>query len=155
MIREAVPAEDIDELFELWKELMLQHQSHHDVFKVKPNSEPLLKQEFLTRIREKGTKVFVCEVDNEPVGMLVASIRKSAPGFKLATKGCIGETIVKKELRSSGAGSALVDAAKKWFADNGADHMELQVSVRNPAAARFWEAQGFVVTTQHMVKPLK
>lgn len=151
MIREAVPSEDIDELFELWKELMQLHQSHHAVFKVKPNSEQQLKEGLLNRLKEKDTRVFVYEVDQEPVGMIITSIRKSAAGFKLATKGYIAETFVKKDFRGSGAGKALVEAAKKWLVDNGADHIELQVSLKNTAAAKFWAAQGFAVSTQHMV----
>lgn len=155
MIREAIPAEDIDELFELWKEIMQLHQSHHAVFKVHPNSELLLKEELLNRLKEKGTKAFLYETAEEPVGMLIASVRNSASGFKLATKGYIGETIVKKVHRGSGVGKELVEAAKKWLTDKGADHIELQVSVKNPEAAKFWKAQGFTVSTQHMVLELK
>jgi ribosomal protein S18 acetylase RimI-like enzyme len=155
MIRQAIPSEDIDDLFELWKELMQLHQSHHAVFKVKSNQEKILKAELFTRIKEKDTKVFLYEVDEEPVGMIVTSIRKSAAGFKLSTKGYIAETVVKKEHQRTGAGKELVDAAKKWLLDKGADHIELQVSVKNQAAAKFWSDQGFTVSTQHMVLELK
>lgn len=155
MIREATPSEDIDELFELWKELMQLHQSHHAVFKVKADSEQQLKEGLLSRLKDKDTRVFVYEVAQEPVGMLITSVRKSVAGFKLATKGYIAETVVKKDYRGAGAGKALVEAAKKWLRDREADHVELQVSVKNQAAATFWEAQGFTVSTQHMVLELK
>lgn len=155
MIREAVPAEEIDELFELWGELMQLHQAHHAVFKVKPNSEQQLKEAFFSRLKEKDTKVFVYEAGDKPVGMIVASVRRSAAGFKLGTKGYIAETIVSKDYRGTGAGKELLEAAKKWLTDKGADHIELQVSLKNPAAARFWETQGFTVSTQHMVLTLE
>ena len=134
---------------------MLFHQPHHAVFKVKPNSQKQLKEEFLSRIKERETKVFVYEVGQEPIGMIVVSVRQSAAGFKLAKKGYIAETIVKKAHRGTGAGKELVEAAKKWLADKGADHIELQVSLKNPAAAKFWQEQGFTVSTQHMVLELK
>jgi len=155
MIREAIPAEEIDELFGLWEELMQLHQSHHAVFKVKPNSSQQLKAGLLSRLKEKDTKVFVYEVNQEPVGMIVVSIRRSADGFKLATKGLIAETIVKQSYRGGGVGQELLDAARKWLTDKGADHIELQVSINNTGAARFWQKQGFSISTQHMVLPLK
>ena len=155
MIREATPAEDIDELFELWRELMQLHQSHHAVFKIKPNAEQQLREELLNRLKERDTKVFLYEKEGEPIGMIITSVRRSAAGFKLSTKGYIAETIVSKNYRGTGAGKELVEAAKKWLSDKGADHIELQVSVKNPAAVKFWEAQGFSVSTQHMVLEIK
>lgn len=131
------------------------HQSHHAVFKVKPKSEKQLKAGLLTRLQEKNTRVFVYETDQEPRGMIVVSLRKSAAGFKLATKGYIAETIVKHGYRGTGAGKELVEAAKKWLSDNGADHIELQVSIKNTSATKFWQAQGFTVATQHMVLEVK
>lgn len=155
MIREAIPSEDIDELFELWKELMQLHQSHHAVFKTKSNSEQQLREGLLNRLKEKETKVFLYEREGEAVGMIITSVRRSAAGFKLATKGYIAEMIVSKNYRGTGAGKELVEAAKKWLSDKGADHIELQVSIKNPAAIKFWEAQGFSVSTQHMVMEIK
>jgi ribosomal protein S18 acetylase RimI-like enzyme len=155
VIREAIPAEDIDELFELWKELMQLHQSHHAVFRVKPSSAQQLREELMNRLKEKDTKVFVYEKEGEPIGMILTSVRRSAAGFKLSTKGYIAETIVNKNHRGTGIGKELVETAKKWLSDKGADHIELQVSVKNPAAIHFWETQGFSVSTQHMVLEIK
>lgn len=154
MIVEALP-EDIDDLFPLWLELMHHHQGHHKVFKCKPNHEKQLKTEFLTRIREKGTQVFVYEKAGEWVGMIICTIKQGVTGFELNRKGYIAETILKPAYRNKGIGKELFEAARNWLQDNGADHIELQVSEKNDGALKFWENQGFTPVTKHMVLVLK
>ncbi|WP_299707418.1 GNAT family N-acetyltransferase [uncultured Pontibacter sp.] len=153
MIIEAQP-EDIDELYELWRLLLDQHQGHHAVFRYKPGSEQTLKTELLHRVKDKSTRVFVYQEEEVWAGMLVASLRPGSAGFKLSNKGYIGETIVREEYRGRGIGKELFEAAHKWLSDQGADHLELQVSVQNPRGVRFWESLGFTPSTQHMVRPL-
>ena len=154
MIVEATP-EDIDELFPLWLELMQQHQTMHKVFKCKPNHENILKAELHKRIREKDTKVFTYEQEGHWTGMIICSIRQGVNGFELSRKGYIAEIIIKEAYRSKGIGKELFEVARNWLQDKGADHIELQVSVRNTGAVNFWESIGFSVSTQHMVMLLR
>lgn len=153
MILEAQP-EDIDEIYNLWCILLDQHQGHHPVFRYKSDSEQALKTELLTRIKDKSTRVFVYQREDEWIGMLIASLRPGSAGFRLSNKGYIAETVIKEEHRGGGIGKELFEAARKWLTDQGADHLELQVSVHNPAGIRFWESLGFTASTQHMVLPL-
>ncbi|GAB3536525.1 hypothetical protein GCM10027443_27050 [Pontibacter brevis] len=150
MIIEAEP-DDIDEVYELWHELLDFHQPHHPIFRYKPNQEDVLKKELQTRLKDKNTRFFGYVQDDEWRGLIVATLKQAALGFRLSNKGYIAETVVKGQYRSTGIGNELVEAAKKWLTDNGADHIELQVSVKNKAAIRFWEGQGFTPSTQHMV----
>ncbi|MEJ8757146.1 GNAT family N-acetyltransferase [Pontibacter sp. H259] len=154
MIVEATP-DDIDELFPLWQELMQQHQPYSKVFKTKPGHEQALKHELLSRLKEKGTQVFVYEAHGTLAGMIICQLKQSIKGFELSRKGYLAETIVKKEYRGQGIGKELFEAAQNWLQDNGADHIELQVAVKNEAAIRFWEELGFTPATQHMVLLLK
>jgi GNAT superfamily N-acetyltransferase len=154
MIIEAGP-EDIDELYELWRLLLNQHQSHHEVFRYKPGGEQALKTELLQRLKDKSTRVFVYQDREDWIGMLVASLRPGSAGFRLSNKGYIGETVVREEYRGRGIGKELFEAAYKWLQDQGADHLELQVSAQNPKGIRFWESLGFTTSTQHMVLPLQ
>lgn len=153
MILEAQP-EDIDELYDLWRLLLDHHQGHHAVFRYKPGSEQALKAELLSRVRDKSTRVFVYQREDEWVGMLIASLRPGSTGFTLSRKGYIGETIVQEAYRSSGIGKELFEAARKWLTDQGADHLELQVSVQNKQGMAFWESLGFTPSTYHMVLPV-
>lgn len=150
MIVEATP-DDIDELFPLWMELMQQHQHYHKVYKCRPNHEKHLKAELLNRIKEKGTQVFAYEQEGSWLGMIICQIRKTIIGFELSTKGYIAETIVTRTHQGKGIGKELFETASKWLQDNGADHIELQVSVKNGAALEFWQNQGFTPATQHLV----
>ncbi|WP_018478493.1 GNAT family N-acetyltransferase [Pontibacter roseus] len=150
MIVEAQP-EDIDEVYGLWRILLDHHQHLHPVFRYRPGSEQVLKSELLTRLKEKNTKVFVYQLQDEWVGMIFASLRNASAGFLLANKGYIAETVIKEEHRGSGIGKELFEAASKWLLDKGADHIELQVAVNNPQAIGFWESLGFTPSTQHMV----
>ncbi|QCR21092.1 GNAT family N-acetyltransferase [Pontibacter sp. SGAir0037] len=154
MIKEA-DADDIDELFELWCELQEDHQGYHPVFKVKPNSQQVLKDELLYRMRDKDTRFFAYTDGSEWLGMMVVSLKKASEGFKLSRKGYIGETIVKKEARSKGIGKELFEAARNWLSDRGADHIELQVSVKNNRGLSFWQDLGFTPTTYHMILDVK
>ncbi|WP_242928617.1 GNAT family N-acetyltransferase [Pontibacter vulgaris] len=154
MIREA-DTDDLDEVYTLWRELLDFHQSHHVIFKYKPGSDRVLKEEIRNRLKDKDTRVFAYVNEQEEwLGLIVATYKKAVEGFKLSRKGYIGETIVKENFRSSGVGKELFEAAKKWLEDKGADHLELQVSVKNTAGLRFWESQGFTPSTYHMVLSL-
>lgn len=153
MILKAQP-EDIDEVYSLWRILLDHHQGHHLIFRYKPDSEQALKAELLLRIKDKSTRVFVYQHGDDWAGMLIASLRPGSAGFKLSTKGYIAETVLKEEFRGSGIGKELFEAARKWLTDQGADHIELQVSAQNQAGIRFWESLGFTTSTHHMVLPL-
>lgn len=153
MIVEAEP-DDIDELYELWRVLLDFHQPYHPVFRYKPTSEQVLKQELLNRLKDKDTRIFAYVREDAWQGMIITNLKKAAPGFKLEKKGYIAETIVKEQFRGTGIGNELFEAARKWLTDKGADHIELQVSVQNKAAIRFWETKGFTPSTQHMVLAL-
>ncbi|WP_347156555.1 GNAT family N-acetyltransferase [Pontibacter chitinilyticus] len=153
MIRVAEP-DDLEDVFDLWRELLDYHQPLHRVFAYKPDQTQALKAELLYRLKDRDTRVFAFVQEDEWQGLLVASIRKAAPGFKLAHKGYIAETVVREKYRGTGVGKELFEAAKKWLTDCGADHLELQVSIRNTSGIRFWEAQGFTISTQHMVLEL-
>ncbi|MCJ8165919.1 GNAT family N-acetyltransferase [Pontibacter sp. E15-1] len=150
MIREADP-DDIDDIYALWHELLDMHQSHHPVFRYKPGSDQELHKELLSRLKARDTRFFGYVRQDEWQGLIVATLKQSAPGFRLSRKGYIAETIVKERYRGTGVGSLLVEAARNWLIDHGADHIELQVSVKNKAGIRFWERQGFTPSTQHMV----
>jgi ribosomal protein S18 acetylase RimI-like enzyme len=154
-IRLATPA-DIDPLFQLWCQLMDQHEAYHPVFGYRPAAAFRLKQALRERLKEPHTRVFVADGGaGSVVGLLLATFQTGSSGMHYFRRGYIAETIVEESCRGQGIGRALVAAARAWLISEGADHLELQVAVQNLAALRFWQAQGFGVTTQHLMLPLQ
>ncbi|MBC6696557.1 GNAT family N-acetyltransferase [Hymenobacter puniceus] len=154
-IRLATPA-DLDSLFSLWCQLMDQHQAYHPIFGYHTAAAFRLKQGLRGRIQEPHTRIFVADTDtHKVVGLLLATYQTGSSGMHYFRRGYIAETIVAAEHRGQGIGRALVAAAKSWLISQGADHLELQVAVQNQTALRFWQAQGFGVTTQHLMLPLQ
>jgi ribosomal protein S18 acetylase RimI-like enzyme len=155
LIRLATPA-DLDPLFQLWCQLMDQHQAYHPVFGYQPAAAFRLKQALRERLRETHTRIFVADAGpNRVVGLLLATYQTGNSGMHYFRRGYIAETIVAAGFRGQGIGRALVAAAREWLVSEGADHLELQVAVQNAAALRFWQAQGFGITTHHLMLPLQ
>ncbi len=152
-IREATP-QDLDELYRLWCELMEMHRAYHPIFGYHRAANAELKRVLRDRLYESYTRIFVAEKPGGLAGLLVATYQIGSRGMHFHRRGYIAETIVEVVHRRQGVGRALFGSAKAWLTIQGADHLELQVSVANPAAQQFWAAQGFTVTTQHMILPM-
>lgn len=153
IIREAT-SHDLDELYRLWCELMEIHQAYHPVFGYHRAAQTELRRLLRDRLYESYTRIFVVEKSGGLAGLLVATYQIGSRGMHFHRRGYIAETIVEEAHRRQGMGRALFNSAKAWLAVQGADHLELQVAIANPAAQQFWTAQGFTVTTQHMTLPL-
>lgn len=152
-IREAT-SQDLDELYRLWCELMEMHQAYHPVFGYHRAAKAELRRLLRDRLYEAYTRIFVVEKPEGLAGLLVATYQIGSRGMHFHRRGYIAETIVEEAHRRQGMGRALFNSAKAWLTTQGADHLELQVAIANPAALHFWAAQGFTVTTQHMILPM-
>lgn len=150
----AATSHDLNALYQLWCELMEQHQAYHPIFGYHPTADTELRQTLLGRLRETYTRFFIAESPTELIGLLVATYQIGTNGMHFSRRGYIAETIVRETHRRQGIGQALFEHAKTWLALQGADHLELQVAVSNPEGLRFWSSRGFVPTTQHLVLPL-
>ncbi|UOG73772.1 GNAT family N-acetyltransferase [Hymenobacter tibetensis] len=152
-IREATP-QDLEELYRLWCELMEMHQAYHPIFGFHRAAKGELKRLLRDRLYESYTRIFVAEKPGGLAGLLVATYQIGSRGMHFHRRGYLAETIVEAAHRRQGVGRALFNSAKAWLTVQGADHLELQVALANPAAQQFWAAQGFATTTQHMILPL-
>ena len=153
-IREAT-IEDIPEMVELWFELMKYHSAHHPVFIAKDNAKELIEEDLRNRVENTSFRFFIAEAEGKLSGFISCSFRITQEVMIYHRRGYIAETVVSEKYRGQGVGKLLFERAKEWFEEEDADHIELQVSLKNNGALNFWGNQGFEGTTQHMVKVLK
>jgi len=153
-IREAT-IEDVPKMVELWLELMNFHKDHHLVFLAKENAEPLIEEDIQIRIENPKCCFFLAFFEDQLAGFISCSVRIVQNIMVYNKRGYVAETVVSQEFRGQGIGALLFERAQEWFEKKGADHIELQVSLKNSSAMNFWGNQGFEGTTQHMVKVLK
>lgn len=83
--------------------------------------------------------VFVAEGSGGPCGFITCVLRD--------TVGQIGLVAVDRRASGRGVGRALVDAALVWFAERGANRVEVVTQGRNIAAQRLYQGAGFLTET--------
>lgn len=152
-IREATTT-DLSQLCQLWFELIEYHTVYNKVFEVDTSQLNEVEKILLKKLNDDNTKVFVAEFEGSLAGLIICSYTKGSSAFSLSNKGYIAETIVSKNYRGKGIGLALYKHAEKWFKQQGADHIALQVSPKNNASVIFWREAGFNLATYHMIKEL-
>jgi ribosomal protein S18 acetylase RimI-like enzyme len=90
-------------------------------------------------------RLFVAEQSSRKiVGYLTAFIQTrkcNQKGFKRV--GVIGEAMVEELHRKRGIGTALVDAATRFFSTKGIRHVTVRNAVRNTLANKFWDCFTF------------
>jgi GNAT superfamily N-acetyltransferase len=143
---------DLPLLYSLWVELMEAHSNYHRIFSLdeanKPNIEVLLEK----RLAESNNQILVAEWQGKVGGMIMISFRQKPEAMQIRRQGYIAETVVAENFRGKGLGTALFEAAESWFSDQAADHIELQVSINNEGARRFWQSKGFASFSHQMIK---
>lgn len=149
-IRKASKSE-LDQIFQLWLELMDEHRDRHIQFRYNHDETPLIKKVLEERFDAPGKCFMVLEEKGEIIGFSSLAVSENRPGFPFKKEGYIAETIVTKKYQGQGMGKLMFEAIQAYFLEQGVDHIALQVSVANEAGMRFWEGLGFTATTKRMV----
>jgi dTDP-4-amino-4,6-dideoxy-D-galactose acyltransferase len=84
-------------------------------------------------------RVFVVDADGAAAGYLTCHLRDGM--------GQIGLVAVGAASRGRGSGSALVDAARRWFAGQGVNRISVATQARNAMALRMYQRAGMRVTS--------
>ncbi|MEN7548312.1 GNAT family N-acetyltransferase [Rapidithrix thailandica] len=146
---------DLDTIQKMWLDLHAHHNGQHYIFEIDLQATDAIRASLTDRLKQKNERCFLAEKGAEILGIIFVSITEDGTFRKFHQRGYIAETFVKDEYRSDGVGRLLYNHAKNWLLEKGADHIELQVSVKNRDAIRFWEDQGFTAATEHMIYKLK
>ena len=145
---------DLPQLVQLWTELMEFHKDHSPVFQLNDESPVTIRKFIENKLDQTNHRIFIGEMKDQVVGMLIASYSEGASLFQLYKKGYIAETIVSSVHRGKGIGKQLQEVAEDWLRSEGATHLELQVSAKNESGKQFWKQAGFEPSTYHFIKKL-
>ena len=142
-IRKAT-TEDLARLEELYRELeedAVLYQPEYFVFSPQGTRTEQVK-EFLDSDTQT---MLVAEKDGEVIGFahLVLIKAKKVPCLKSEISLYLQDLVVTAEYRSQGIGTILMNEAKKYGKENGADFFRTQVFPQNTDGLRFYERNGF------------
>lgn len=124
-------------------------QEHHVSFgiqyKIDSDRTEAIARQFTDIFPRTDQRVYIAVSDGNVVGMLMAKIVNREEMFIYKKVGYIGGTVVSKNFRGKNIGSALVDAAHKWFRSEAVDFFELMVDAHNENSIAFWKSKGYEV----------
>ncbi|MBD3349872.1 MAG: GNAT family N-acetyltransferase [Candidatus Lokiarchaeota archaeon] len=135
---------DIEQIGELWKELMDFHAKRDIYFQRGKEGHVYWKKRILEAIEKKSTNlVLVAENSNQIVGYIYAYIAEFLPVFDRMLFGFIVDISVTDKCRKSGIGRELVLKTLNWFKQRHIKRIEVVVSVKNEISTKFWRKVGF------------
>lgn len=141
VIARAVPR-DLPRLGGIWLELMRMHQESDPSFAMAGDALGrwlAMAEDMLAR---DDAFLFKAEVAGAPAGFCLGWVACNPPIYRTAEIGFISEVAVTRAARRRGIGTALVGAARRWFADRGLREFQLSTAVWNTTARAFWETVG-------------
>jgi ribosomal protein S18 acetylase RimI-like enzyme len=133
---------DLAELKTIWLEFMQSHESRDPSFALATQGLQRWQRMAEDMIDRDDTFVFVTTVEHRPTGFCLGWIARNPPIYQVTELGFISEIAVAKNARRSGAGTALMAAARAWFVAHGLTEFQLSTAVWNTEAQKFWEALG-------------
>lgn len=141
-------ARDVDDLVAL-APLLGRHQALAPVFGSTPAEEDpeQIRAELLEELEQKDAVNLVAEIGDRIVGNfficpLEQSSMHTGPG-RPERASFLGFAITHPDVRGSGAGLALTDAAFRWALEQGYDLMVTDWRATNLLSSRFWPKRGF------------
>lgn len=135
-------AEDVETLIRLWREMWEANASSDPRFEVTAAADLVMGKWFEETLANDRAVLFVAEEDPGAVlGYCHAMILENPPLVPWQFYGYVSELSVRDRRR--GIGTRLLEAAHAWFREKNLPYAEVNVSVRNAVAGRFWRKQGY------------
>ena len=154
MIRRAVPqdAEQIESLYEQLERDAVTYQPQH--FVISPAGAR--SEQLLSMIGSETQTMFAAEEDGEVVGFAHVALHmaKAFSCLKPQSNIYLQDLVVAPEYRGKGIGTLLLNAAKEYGRENGAEFFRTQVFPMNADGLRFYRRNGFEVTMLTIECPL-
>lgn len=145
VIRKATK-KDLNVLLELAAELFEFHEKRHHTknYQAVKNARDLRKKFYISMLRKpKDCALFIAEINNQPVGMIIAATENLPKVYVQNKRGFIREFYVREEYREKGVGKKLMQAATQWLRKKKFKTIALQCWASNTSARRAYEGMGF------------
>jgi ribosomal protein S18 acetylase RimI-like enzyme len=139
-------AERIPELQPLWEALEVHHSQLPDVPPIRPlaDSWQVRRQSYEEWLGDRSGRLFVAERDGRVIGYVMLTIVRAPASWNVGSRAGEIETMsVLPDERSSGVGSALMDAALRAAEQEGVQAIGVGVVHSNDDAIEFYERAGF------------
>ena len=138
-MRELRKGDDLKDLVSLSRLFFIEYEKFHkDYFKLDKLKDKDLKSMFVESLKDKNSKTIVA-IDNEKtVGYIIFSIRERPPFYKIKKRGHVSALLIHKDYRRKGIAARLLDEAKKWFKSKGVKYFDLETSINNLGAVKFY-----------------
>jgi ribosomal protein S18 acetylase RimI-like enzyme len=145
-----VPQNERDRLFKMADEYWRQIRPTGDHF---ANDPAARSKYFDDEFWNQSTDRFLwwAKLDETIIGFAKTELLEDPVWERL---GCIGDFYIAPLFRRQGYGRGFARLIFDWFAHRGIRYVRLYVRVDNPAAAAFWEKQGFETVRHQMRKML-
>ncbi len=134
--------EDVESLVRLWRLMWEYHIPFDPRFEVTAAADLVMSRWFEETLQSDRAVLLVAEEEpGKLLGYCHAMILENPPVVPWQFYGYVSEVAVRDKRR--GIGTRLLEAAHAWFREKGLPYAEVNVSVRNAVAGRFWRKQGY------------
>ena len=143
---EAAGIERIDEIEPLWASLQEHHAELDDVPSVRPHTASWGRRraQYERWLEEGSARLFIASDDGRAVGYVMLKFGSGPSTWEVGDRSAEIETIaVLPEVRSSGVGGQLMDAAIAAAEEAGVKAIGVGVVHTNQEAIQFYERAGF------------
>ncbi|UCE92320.1 MAG: GNAT family N-acetyltransferase [Methanobacteriota archaeon] len=141
-IREA-GEDDLDEIVDLWEELVEHHQTYSDHFTLSRNGREIWEEYLREKFSEPSTKLIVAEENDGLVGFMLCLLDPARPIFKEKAVGLVSDAYVVKNRRKKGVMKEMLIVALRWFEKNRIRTAEVSILPANLEARAAWVQLGF------------
>ncbi len=134
-------AGDLPGIVRLWREMWDFHAPLDPRFQATPAADRVMAGWIEENLSSERSAVFVAEGPVGLEGYGLGMILENPPVLPHQFYGYVSEISVRPRRR--GVGGRLLEALHAWFREHRLPYVEVNVSVRNEVARRFWRKNGY------------
>lgn len=146
---------DLDALRVLWEEVMEERAMMDKRVRISQDAPQLWQSQVQAWIDDPNVKVLVAERNNKLIAFVIGMILERPMFYYQQRYGYIADLAVDGHAHVGGLGTALLNALKPWFIEQGIHVLEAPVMRLHPMAQAFWRAKGASEFIDHFWYRLK